>query len=94
MWSVLEGKSASKQLDKAPREILEAYEFWKNVAINSGPAGLINFPGFKDHALKGQWMGARSSYLNIKWRVIYTLAESRLEVLVLEVNAHDYRKKR
>ena len=93
MWIVFEEKLAEKQLDKAPQEILKAYEFWKNVVINSGPIGLRQFSGFHDHALKGQWSGARSSYLNAKWRVIYIVVASKLQVLILEVNAHGYRKK-
>jgi len=93
MWAVLEERQAEKQLDKAPKEIVRAYEFWKNVILASGPEGLKMFSGFHDHALKGQWAGARSSYLNAKWRVIYTVVGSKLQVLVLEVNPHDYRKK-
>lgn len=91
MWTVSESRSAEKQLDKVPKEIAEKYEFWKNVVIISGPLGLKQFSGFRDHSLKGQWAGARSSYLNAKWRVIYTVDAGRLNILVLEVNAHDYR---
>jgi addiction module RelE/StbE family toxin len=94
MWTILEEKSAEKALDKAPKEIVEKYEFWKNVITSSGPEGLKQFSGFHDHALTGLWSGSRSSYLNKKWRVIYTTIADKLQVLVLEVNAHDYRKKR
>jgi addiction module RelE/StbE family toxin len=90
MWLIFEERKAEKQLDKAPKEIIQAYEFWKNVVIVSGPHGLKAFSGFRDHSLKGQWLGARSSYLNRKWRVIYTLSESQFKVLVLEVNPHVY----
>jgi hypothetical protein len=34
--------------------------------------------------------GARSSYLTKKWRVVYVVEGDRFEVLVLEVNPHDY----
>jgi hypothetical protein len=30
-------------------------------------------PGYRDHALKGEWKGARSSYLTQKWRVLYVV---------------------
>ncbi len=33
---------------------------------------------------------ARSSYLTKKWRVLYVTEVDRFEVLVLEVNPHDY----
>ncbi len=40
--------------------------------------------------LKGEWKGARSSYLTRKWRVLYMVEGDRFEVLVLEVNPHEY----
>jgi hypothetical protein len=46
-------------------------------------------PGYRDHALKGEWKGARSSYLTKKWRVLYVIERERFEVLVLELNPHD-----
>lgn len=91
MWQVLEDLDVKKQLNKAPREIVSKYEFWKNVVAHDGPQGLRRLTGFKDHALKGEWKGARSSYLNKQWRVIYFVRSAQLEVIVLEVNPHDYR---
>jgi addiction module RelE/StbE family toxin len=82
-----------KQLKKTPIEVREKYEFWKNIIETDGPKGLKLLAGFKDHALKGEWDGARASRLNRQWRVIYTLEKDQLNVLVLEVNPHDYRKK-
>jgi addiction module RelE/StbE family toxin len=93
MWLIFEEKTAEKQLDKAPKEIIKAYEFWKNVVVVSGPEELKKFSGFRDHALKGQWAGSRSSYLNIKWRVIYIVDGEHCKIFVLEVNSHDYRNK-
>ena len=93
MWCISEERTAEKQLDKAPKEILRAYEFWKNIVSVDGPEGLRRFSGFRDHPLIGLWSGAHSSYLNNKWRVIYWVQHVELQVLVLEVNAHDYRKK-
>lgn len=93
MWVVLESKSVRKQLDKCPKEILKQYEAWKRVVELSGPSALRVIPGFKDHALKGPWIGARSSYLNIQWRVIYLIENQTIQIKVLEVTPHDYRKK-
>ncbi len=93
MWAVLESKSVKKQLDKCPKEVLRQYEAWKKVVELSGPTALRVIPGFKDHALKGQWAGARSSYLNIQWRVIYLIEDRLIQIKVLEVTPHDYRKK-
>jgi addiction module RelE/StbE family toxin len=93
MWAILESKKVRKQLDKCPKEILRQYEAWKKVVELSGPTSLRAIPGFKDHALKGQWAGARSSYLNIQWRVIYLVEDRFIQIKVLEVTPHDYRKK-
>lgn len=56
----------------------------------SGPNALRRIPSFRDHALKGEWKGARSSYLSKKWHVLYVVERDVLEVLVLEVNPHEY----
>ena len=93
MFVVSEAKTVSKELDRAPSEILEAYEFWKNVVQVSGVAGLKAYSGFKDHALKGEWQGARSSYLNRKWRVIYFSNLEEICVIVVRITSHDYRRK-
>ena len=66
------------------------YEAWKEIVEQTGPRALREIPGYRDHALKGIWKGARSSYLTKKWRVIYVAQKGRLEILVLEVNPHDY----
>lgn len=93
MWVVFESKSVKKQLDKCPKEILRQYEAWKKIVELSGPQTLRAMPGFRDRALKGQWSGARSSYLNIQWRVIYLVEERLIQIKILEVTPHDYRKK-
>ncbi|WP_445291996.1 type II toxin-antitoxin system mRNA interferase toxin, RelE/StbE family [Bdellovibrio sp. BCCA] len=71
----------------------EKYEFWKNVIQISGPDGLRAFKGFKDHSLKGEWQGYRSSYLSESYRVIYTVERDEVRVYVIDVNHHDYRRR-
>ncbi len=93
MWDVYESKVAEKNIDKLPKNILEKYEFWRNIVQVSGPEGLKEFKGFKDHALKGDWVGHRSSYLNASYRVIYLIDKSEVKVFVIDVNNHDYRRK-
>ena len=92
MWSVLEAKSLAKVLKKAPREIRESYAAWKNIVTASGPEGLKRINGYWDHALKGDWSGARASSLNQQWRVIYLIRSQKIDVLVLRVSPHDYRR--
>lgn len=90
---VVESKKVAKQLDRCPKEIVKQYEAWRKVVELTGPYALRKISGYKDHALKGQWTGARSSYLNIQWRVIYLVEERFIQVKILEVMSHDYRKK-
>ena len=93
MWRVVEAVGVGRQLKRAPRNVQDKYEFWRSVAELDGPMGLRRLSGFKDHALKGEWQGARASALSRLWRVIYAVRGEELNVCVLEVNPHDYRKK-
>lgn len=94
MWAIEISKSADKVLKKAPLEIRNAFDAWKNLAQMSGVQGLKMINGYRDHALKGDWEGARSSSLNYQWRVIYYVSETEIKIFVLEVTPHDYRRKK
>jgi mRNA-degrading endonuclease YafQ of YafQ-DinJ toxin-antitoxin module len=49
-------------------------------------------PGYRDHALKGQWLGYRAVRLNDAYRVISIERKRGVieTVLIEEVNKHDY----
>jgi len=49
--------------------------------------------GFHDEFLRGEWQGHRSSRLGLKYRLIYTIEDKRLYVQVIDITAHDYRRK-
>ena len=93
MWEVYETRTAAKQLDALPLEILKRYEKWKDVVRVSGPAGLRRIRGFNDEALAGEWDGHRSSRLNQQYHVIYQIVRDTVCVQVVRVSAHDYRRK-
>jgi addiction module RelE/StbE family toxin len=93
MWEILEKRVAVKNIDRLPKSIIEKYELWKTIVQLSGPDALKSFMGFKDHALKGEWQGYRSSYLNNSYRVIYKIEKNEVRVYVIDVNSHDYRRK-
>jgi addiction module RelE/StbE family toxin len=93
MWRILEKKTVSKGLKKTPREVIIRYEAWKRVVELQGPVGLKEVKGFRDEGLKGEWNGFRSSRLGIQWRVIYLVEDKVLEVFVVEITPHDYRRK-
>ena len=92
---ISESKKAEKDLDKAPKEILRSYETWARLIESHGTSVLRKFPGYHDEMLKGEWLGFRSSRLNLQWRVIYQVSRSgEIEIVsVARVTAHDYRRK-
>jgi len=90
MWDVLETKDVRKNLKKIPVEIRRKYKAWIAAVQNGGSKNLINFPGFKDKALKGKLRESRASRLNIPYRVIYTEDNKIKEIIVISVTAHKY----
>lgn len=93
MWLIEEHRRVDKQLSgSVPIEILKRYEKWKDIAGLSGPHGLRAIKGFHDEALSGEWKGHRSSRLGLQWRVIYRVAANVLQIQVVQVTAHDYRR--
>ena len=92
MWRIEEHRRVDKQLDSVPREILQRYEKWKDIAMLSGPPGLRVIKGFHDEALAGVWKGHRSSRLGIQFRLIYRVIPSEQLFQVVSITAHDYRR--
>jgi len=90
MWLLYEKKSISKTMQKIPVQIRKHYELWKRIVELEGPAGLKLIKGFHDEALKGKWLGFRSSRLSLQWRVIYKIEKGNLEVYVIDINPHQY----
>ena len=93
MWQILEHRRLDRSVRKVPEEILKRYEKWKDIVSLSGPTGLRHIKGFHDEPLRGEWKGHRSSRLSDKYRVIYRIEKESVCVLVLDLTAHDYRKK-
>jgi addiction module RelE/StbE family toxin len=93
MWAIYEHRRAGKHIDALPTEILKRYEKWKDIVKISGPVGLRVIRGFNDEALQGEWRGHRSSRLSQQYRVIYRIVRDQVFVEVVDVTAHDYRRK-
>ncbi len=93
MWGIFEHRRVGGQLDQLPIDILKRYEKWKDIVTISGPLGLRLIKGFHDEALKGKLKGHRSSRLNRQYRVLYRVESEQILVEVVNVSAHDYRKK-
>ena len=93
MWQIEEHRRIDKQLSGAiPIEILKLYEKWKDIARLSGPQGLRVIKGFHDEALSGEWKGYRSSRLGLRWRVIYRVVANVMQIQIVHISAHDYRR--
>jgi addiction module RelE/StbE family toxin len=91
VWRVVESRSATKALDRAPRGVKRNWDAWVAIVEQSGPHGLRAITGFHDEALAGRWHGYRSSRLSIHYRVIYRTHREELQVHVVDVTKHDYR---
>lgn len=76
-----------------PVEVLKRYEKWKDIVRISGPSGLKLIKGFHDEALRGEWQGHRSSRLGIQYRVIYRVVANEVQVFVIDLTTHDYRRR-
>ena len=93
MWRILEHRRVSRSLGKLPIEILKRYEKWKDIVRLSGPSGLRVIKGFRDEALRGEWRGHRASRLGQRYRIIYRIEREEVVVKVIDLTAHDYRRK-
>jgi len=93
MWSVYEHRRVARKIPKLPKGVLKRYEKWKDIVEISGPQGLRVIKGFHDEALLGEWKGHRSSRLGQQHRLIYQIDEAEITVYVIELTAHDYRRK-
>ncbi len=93
MWLIYEHRRVARQLSSLPKDILKRYEKWKDIVNVSGPEGLRLIKGFHDESLRGEWKDCRSSRLGSKYRVIYKIRRDQILVQVINIIAHDYRKK-
>jgi proteic killer suppression protein len=93
MWRVLEHRRVARRLSRLSVDILKRYEKWKDIVIISGPAGVRRIKGFRDEVLCGEWKGARASRLSDQYRIIYSLDIQKVAMKVIDLTAHDYRRK-
>jgi len=93
MWEVYEHRRVAGRVSRLPAEILKRYEKWKDIVMISGPHGLRAIKGFHDEALRGKWKGCRSSRLGLQCRVIYQIEAQAILILVIDITAHDDRRK-
>lgn len=92
-YEVYLSENLQKKIPKLPNNIRELLLDWINTIEHKGLSELQKVIGFRDHPLKGKLSGLRSSSLNRSYRIIYkVINESVIQIYVLEVNKHDYKK--
>ena len=92
-WRILQARGIEKILLKSPPQVREKFDVWVTMVEQRGPQALRAIKGFHDEALAGEWKGFRSSRLNAQYRVLYKIVEDQIEVHVLNVTPHDYRRR-
>ena len=90
MWILYESDWALKRIPKLPRQVIKKYELWKSILRYIGSDKLREFKGFHDEALKGEWLGSRSSRLNLQYRVICSVERKEESIYVEDINPHEY----
>lgn len=79
-------------MTKLPAHIVRKFALWVDLVRIEGLEAAREVPGFRDHALKGQWQGYRAVRLSDSYRAIYIVRsdEAVETVYVEEVNKHGY----
>lgn len=85
-------KFAEKQLTKLPAYISEALFNWARAVELGGIQSVRQIKGYHDEPLSGKRKGQRSIRLNRAYRAIYIEMDNEIELLVIEVSKHDYKK--
>lgn len=88
--TVFVSKSAEKELRKIPNHIKESLRNWMATVERLGIRETRKLSGFHDEPLHGDRKGQRSVRLNRAYRAIYIETIQGLELLVIEVNKHEY----
>jgi proteic killer suppression protein len=93
MWEIYEHRRIGRRVQRLPAEVLKRYEKWKDIVQLAGPSGLRVIKGLHDETLRGEWEGHRSSRLGFQYRVIYRINGREVFIEVIDITAHDYRRK-
>lgn len=85
-------KSAKKDLEKVPLQIVLKLQAWADLVNRVGIYEARKIPGYHDEPLKGKRDRQRSIRLNKAYRAIYVETKNNEIHLVsiVEVNKHEY----
>lgn len=87
---VVTSRFAEKQISKLPFYIRNALDHWIETVESEGIQQMRKLKGYHDEPLKGKRSDQRSARLNKSYRVIYIEQNDHLEILIIEVNNHEY----
>ena len=90
MTKIYRTKRFEKDLHHVPDFIRIKTIFWINLIETLGLREVRKKPGYHDEPLHGLRKGQRSVRINRAYRLIYRETNKHLEILLIEVNKHDY----
>jgi proteic killer suppression protein len=90
LTKILRSSTFDKDLKKIPENIRKKFIFWVFQVESLGVREVRKYKGYHDEPLKGDRRGQRSIRLNKSYRAIYREVDGEVEILMLEVNKHDY----
>jgi toxin HigB-1 len=86
-------KRTRRCLEKAPKQVAQAYATWERTVREVGLVEVQKIPGYHDEPLHGKLKGLRSFRLSLGYRGFYRVVKESIQfVLVEEVNKHDYKQ--
>ena len=86
MWAVIERKDIAKSLRRFPKNIIQKYEAWKDVATKLGPLGIRALKGSRIEKLdRTRW----SCRLSDNYRIIFEIYEALIKIEVIAVGTHN-----
>jgi proteic killer suppression protein len=83
-------KKFEKDLDRVQEKIRIKVILWIGLVEMLGLREVRKRPGYHDEPLKGKRHGQRSVRMNQAYRLIYNEQQGAIEILLLEVNKHEY----
>lgn len=87
---VILSKFAEKQIKRLPLHIHESLLHWITSVERYGLRAVRKTSGYHDESLKGNREGQRSIRLNKAYRAIYVESVEGVEIIIIEVNKHEY----
>lgn len=83
-------RRVERGLGKLPKQVASKLKGWVAAVESLGLAEVRKIPGYHDEPLSGDRAGQRSIRLSIGWRGFYVIDGDEVQVVVIEVNKHDY----